>query len=101
MILSTIWNFIAPHAVSGVVSAVSGIVLWRSLNFAWDNLRPLEIPTKFAVSWAEKKGRAFGTYYRRKLKNAEMVRKTIDALDNSSDAIQDAFMRGVRSGAGL
>lgn len=83
----------SPSATA--ISAIGGVVLWKTLNWAWANFRPLKTPTEFAKKWAYKKGLAFGIFYDRRIMNPELRKSIKNDISNSSNEIQEAFVRGL------
>jgi carbohydrate-selective porin OprB len=105
-ILTTIGQFLMNNAlagtVAGTVSAVAGVAIWKLANFVWDRSQKFQDDVvSWSCGWASRKGDAFGSYYKSKIKDVDLRRKTVDALAKSSDKIQEAFIAGVRRGAGL
>lgn len=85
--------------VIGTIKTINPV--WRVLNFLWSKFRPLESPTKHAVSWFEKKGYDFGSFYKDRIKDEEFRKKTVEDLIKSGSRMMEAFENGVRRGAGV
>lgn len=97
MIENAISLLIGNPLVSGVVGVFSAAFFWKAAGWAWDKFRPLKNILEYSEKWAEKKGTEFATFYKKRIPNKDFRKKTIKELAESSNVIQEAFVRGLLS----
>lgn len=96
-IINGLFNIIPPNTiVTAAVGAVVAGFAWKVSRFAYDYFKPFQEATEFAKKKAREVGRSQRAFLEKRIKDPILFQKIINDIDQSSEAIQDEYVLGIK-----